>query len=177
MKKIILAAAAVAALFVTACKTKTETTMKTTDSTAIILAKNKQTALNSDLAFSKGDIDAAYKDYATDFVEYGDGSSKPHKNIDSLKIDNKAFLVAFPDYKGEKLHAVAEGDTVMITGIWSGTFKKDYRKMKATGKVFKSPDVDIFTFNKDGKITSHSNIQSYILALYQLGVPMPVKKK
>jgi hypothetical protein len=49
--------------------------------------------------------------------------------------------------------------------------------MKATGKVFKSPDVDIFTFNKDGKITSHSNIQSYILALYQLGVPMPVKKK
>jgi outer membrane murein-binding lipoprotein Lpp len=177
MKKIIFGAAAVAVLFLSACNSKTGTTAKTDDSTATTLAKNKQTALNSDLAFNKGDIDAAYKDYAADFVEYGDGTSKPRKNIDSLKIDNKAFLVAFPDAKGEKLHAVAEGDTVMITGVWTGTFKKDYRKMKATGKSFKSPDVDIFTFNKDGKITSHSNIQSYILALYQLGVPMPAKKK
>ncbi|MDB5004157.1 MAG: hypothetical protein JWQ34_2382 [Mucilaginibacter sp.] len=177
MKKIILGAAAVAALFLSACNSKTGTTAKTGDSTATTLAKNKQTALNSDLAFNKGDVDGAFKDYATDFVEYGEGSSKPIKNVDSLKINLKQFFASFPDFKGEKLHAVAEGDTVIITGIWGGTFKNQFMKMKATGKSFKSPDVDIFTFNKDGKITSHSSIQSNISAMYQLGVPLTTKKK
>jgi predicted ester cyclase len=89
----------------------------------------------------------------------------------------KSFLTAFPDFKGEKLHAFAEGDSVIVTGIWSGTFKGTYMKMKPTGKTYNAPDVDIFTFNKDGKITSHSSVQSEATFLYQLGVPMPQKKK
>ncbi len=176
MKKLIFGVA-IAALFLSACNNKSATTSSAADSAAMMTAKNKQTALNSEIAFSKGDVAAAFKDYSSDFVEYGDGTSKPKKNQDSLKIETKEFFAAFPDFKGDKIHAVAEGDTVMISGIWTGTFKKEYMKMKATGKSFKVPDVDIYTFNKAGKITSHSDIQSEATFLYQLGVPMPPKKK
>lgn len=176
MKRIITCAA-IAALFLVACKNKSATTAPTGDSTATRMEHNKQAALNFDLAFTKGDVDGSFKDCATDFVDYGNGAMKPMKNIDSMKMDGKQFLAAFPDFKADDMHAVASGDTVVVTGVWSGTFKKDYRKMKATGKSFKMPDADIFVFNKDGKIASHANVQSYIYALYQLDVPMPPKKK
>ncbi|MDB5157455.1 MAG: hypothetical protein JWR50_2162 [Mucilaginibacter sp.] len=176
MKKIITCAA-IAALFLTACKNKSATTAPTGDSTAMMLERNKQAALNSDIAYIKGDFNESFKDYAKDFIEYGNGAQKPMKNIDSMKMDGKQLLIGFPDFKVEDLHAVASGDTVIVTGVWSGTFKKDYRKMKATNKSFKMPDADIFVFNKDGKIASHANVQSYLYALYQLDVPMPPKKK
>jgi predicted ester cyclase len=168
---------AIAAFFLSACNNKSETTAKTGDSTATILTRNKQAALNANTAFTKGDIDGSVKDYASDFVEYGSGESKPQKNLDSIKISTKSFLKAFPDFKGEDMHAVAEGDSVIITAKWSGTFKSDYMKMKANGKSFKVNDVDIFTFNKDGKITSHSSIQGVATFLNALDLPMIPKKK
>jgi predicted ester cyclase len=176
MKKLI-PCVAIAALFLSACSTKSTTIASAADSVAMKTAKNKEAALNSNLAFIKGDVDAAFKDYSSDFVDYGDGSSKPMKNIDSMKMNNKAFLAAFPDLKVENMHAVGSGDTVIVTGTWSGTFKKEYMKIKPTNKSYKVPDADIFTFNKDGKITSHSNIQSLATYFYQLDIPMPAKKK
>lgn len=176
MKKIIFSAA-IAAVFLSACNQKAETTVKTVDSTATLLERNKQVALNSDLAFNKHDVEASIKDYSADFVEYGSSGSKPMKNIDSIKTGLKDFFNAFPDFKGDDLHAIASGDTVMISGVWTGTFKNEFMKIKPTGKTFKAPDVDIFIFNKDGKIKSHSNIQSNATFFYQLGIPMPPKKK
>lgn len=175
MKKIIFSAAIVA-LFLSACNQKAETTVKTVDSTTTLLGRNKQTALNSNLAFNSHDIEAAVKDYAADFVEYGSGSGKPMKSLDSIKMNLKSFFEAFPDFKGDQFHAFASGDTVIITGLWTGTFKKEYMKIKPTDKSFKAPDVDIFVFNKEGKIASHSNIQSEATFFYQLGIPMPPKK-
>jgi predicted ester cyclase len=176
MKKTILGAAVVV-LFLSACNQKTETTVKTVDSAAMLLERNKQVALNSDIAFNKHDVEASIKDYSADFVEYGSGTGKPMKNLDSIKTGAKDFLTAFPDFKGEDLQAFASGDTVVITGTWSGTFKSEFMKIKPTGKVFKAPDADIFTFNKEGKITSHKNIQSNATFFYQLDIPMPPKKK
>jgi len=40
--------------------------------------------------------------------------------------------------------------------------------MKTKGKSFKVRDVDIFTFNSDGKITEHRNVQSFETMLNQL---------
>lgn len=176
MKKIIFYVA-IATLFLSACDQKKETVVKTVDSTASLLERNKQVALNSDLAFNKHDIGASIKDYATGFVEYGNGEGKAMKNIDSIKTGLKDFFNAFPDFKGDDLRAIASGDTVIITGVWTGTFKSEFMKIKPTGKSFKAPDADIFTFNKDGKITSHHNIQSNATFFAQLGIPMPSKKK
>jgi predicted ester cyclase len=84
----------------------------------------------------------------------------------------KGWLDAFPDYKGENLMAIADGDKVAVLRDWSGTFKKDFMGMKATGKIFKAKDVDIFTFNDAGKITKHRSVQSMTTLMQQLGVPM-----
>jgi predicted ester cyclase len=175
MKKNIISAA-VACLFFAACNSNSSTMAKGSDSNSATLTKNKQTALNNIHAYVKKDLDGAFKDYTTDFVDYGNGEMRPMKNQDSMKMDLKNFFVAFPDYKAENLKAVAEGNTVIVTADWSGTFKNEYNKVKPTGKSFKAKDADIFTFNDAGKITSHKTIQSITAIFYQLGIPMSVLK-
>ena len=140
------------------------TTTNAVDSVAMakeaMLAKNKATALASVQGFNSRNVDDVLKDAAADLTDYGDGSGKPMKNMDSLKADLKAFINAFPDLKVETSVVLADGNHVAVFETWSGTFKADMMKMKATGKSFKLNDVDLFTFNDAGKITEHRNIQS-----------------
>lgn len=94
-----------------------------------------------------------------DAVDYGDGTTDPIKSPDSIKARMKIFFTAFPDFKGSDLKYFADGDQVVVLGEYTGTFKNDLGKMKATGKSFKFKDADIFTLNDEGKITSHRFIQ------------------
>jgi predicted ester cyclase len=176
MKKLILCMA-IASCFLAACNNKASVTTGGSDSTAAYLKMIKHVALSSDSAMTKRDGDAAVKDYAAGFTEYGNGESKPVTNMDTIKAGNKSFFEAFPDFTGENMKAVADDSTVIITGTWSGTFTKEYMKIKPTNKAFKVVDDDIFTFNKAGKITSHKSIQSLATFFTQLGIPMPPKKK
>jgi predicted ester cyclase len=175
MRRIIIGMA-ILACFLSACNSKTGSTVSGSDSTAVSTARNKQAALNSEEALIKKDVELMFKDCAPDFVDYGNGESKPIKNQDSIKTGLKSFLAAFPDFKGENLQAVAQGDTVVVTGLWSGTFKNAFMGMKPTQKSFKTLDADIFSFNKEGKMTSHRSIQSEATYFSQLGIPMPAKK-
>jgi predicted ester cyclase len=166
----------VSVCLLSACESKTTgSAVSGSDSTKTVLVRNKQVALNSDEGFNKKDVETIVKDYAPDFTEYGNGEYKPQKNIDSIKINLKGFLAAFPDFKGVNLQAVAQGDTVIVTGSWSGTFKNGYMGVKPTQKSFKAAEADIFSFNKDGKITSHRSIQSETTYFLQLGIPISKK--
>ena len=69
------------------------------------------------------------------------------------------FFNSFPDNKGSDLKYFADGDHVVVLGEYSGTFKKDFNKMKATNKSFKYNDADVFTLTDNGKISSHRYIQ------------------
>jgi predicted ester cyclase len=175
MRKLITGMAIVACFFA-ACKGNSgSATTNGSDSTATALKKNKQTALNSDMGYNNKSADAVCKDYAPDFIDYGSGEYPPSKNLDSIKAETKSFIAAYPDIKGENLVAVADSNTVIVTGTWSGTFKGEFMKIKPTGKLFKVSDADIFTFNKDGKIASHRSIQSLTTIFTQLGIPLPKK--
>ena len=88
-----------------------------------------------------------------------------------MKIDMKNFMFAFPDFKVEDLVAYADSSSVVVLGNWSGTFRGEYMNMSPTNKSYKSPDADIYTFNKDGKITSHKSIQSDATFTSQLSIP------
>jgi len=168
---------AITALFLQACtQNKSAGSTSVVDSAAIKTNINKATALASIEGFSKHDVDMIYKDCAPDFTDYGNGAMPPVSNMDTLKTNMKGFLEAMPDFKAENISAVASGDTVVIIANWSGTFKKEYMGMKPTNKSFKAPDVDVFTFNKDGKISSHRSIQGEPTFFYQLGIPMPETK-
>ena len=173
-------------LFMVACNSdkKDESTNKTesasadnkdaSTSAASKAEKNRQTALASVMAFNTHDVDAIMKDATADAVDYGDGSGAPMKNGDSVKGMIKAWVASFPDVKGENLEAFsnADGSKVIVVGVWSGTFKNDLMGMKATGKSYKVWDGDLFTFNDEGKITSHRGIQSGATPMMQVGAKM-----
>ena len=144
-----------------------------TDTTASMAAKNRQTALAVNLAVNRHDADGAVKDCTPDCVDYTDGSMKPAKGVDSVKAGLKQFFAVFPDVKGENFVAAVQGDTVIITGDWTGTFKGDLGPIKATGKPFKVADADIYVFNKQGKIISHRSVQSMGTYLASAGAAMP----
>lgn len=176
MNKLLLSAVVIS--FMTACEQKSDNTSSSTDndSSAVSSAssaeqmeeKNKETALASVRAVGSGKIDEGFAHVATDALEYGDGSGPAIKGKDSAIAMIKGFVTAFPDYKGENLEAVADGDKVFVYGDWSGTFKKDYNGMKPTGKSFKVKDVDIFTFNDKGEITEHRSVQSWETMMAQV---------
>jgi predicted ester cyclase len=167
MKKIILSLLTTSLLIV-ACNNdkKTETTdnkNSMSSATESKAEKNKQTALASVMAINAHDADAVLKDAAPDGMDLGDGSMPPTKGLDSIKAGLKGFFAAFPDLKGEDFEALsnADGSKVIVLGAWSATFKGDFMGMKATGKSYsKIKDADVFTFDENGKITSHGNIQS-----------------
>jgi hypothetical protein len=170
--------AAIAVCFFTACKSNSGSPA-TSDSTAAALKRNKQTALNAVIALSKRDVDGFLKDCTADYADLGDGSNKPITNKDTLKAALKDFLTTFPDFTGKNFVALADSNTVIITGEWSGTFKgangADW-STKPNGRSFKIPEAYIFTFDKTGKITLRRSIQSSAALSYQLGLLVPAKK-
>ena len=137
--------------------------------------RNKKVVMESMDAMNAHNPDNVLKNVTADGVDYGDGTMPPVKSIDSVKAGMNAFLAAFPDYKGSDLKAVSDGDQVMVYGEWTGTFKNDFMGMKATNKSFKVHDVDIFTVNDDGKITSHRNVTPWSAIMMQVGAKMPSK--
>lgn len=134
--------------------------------------QNKKTAMASIEGVNAHNVDQILKDAAADITDYGDGSMKPAKSIDSLKAGITQWFAAYPDVKGENIKAVADGDWVMIWADWSATWKGDFMGQKATGKSYKINDIDIFKFNDEGKITEHHNIQSWLPVAMQIGMKM-----
>jgi predicted ester cyclase len=134
-----------------------------------VLDKNKATALASVEAFSSGKLDEAFKDVAPDAVDYGDGTMAPVKSKDSILRMVKTFLAAFPDYKGQNFLVIGDGNHVAVFGDYSGTFKNAMMGMKPTGKSFKLKDVDLFTFNAEGKITEHRSVQAGSTMMLMVG--------
>lgn len=182
MKQLLLPAFA-ATLFFTSCSneaaqvnaTATDSATKTEigNSAEDKEERNKKAALGSVAGINAHDVDAVVKDAAPDMIDYYDGSGPPMKGVDSIKIGLGHFLASIPDIKGENIEAFADGNTVIVTGDWSGTFKKDMMGIKATNRSFKIRDADVFTFNDEGKITSHRGIQSGIVWMTQVGAKMP----
>jgi predicted ester cyclase len=176
MKRFLIAAAALAC-FSTACNTSTTSTNATTTDTSRRgggphFTEMKQAALDATEAVNNHDADALFKDAAPDFTDYGDGNMAPVQGVDSGKAFFKQFVTAFPDIKGENLMAVAEGNHVAVFGDWSGTFKGEAMGMKPTGKSFKVKDVDVYTFNDEGKLTEHRGVQSMETIMSQVGAKM-----
>ena len=111
------------------------------------------------------------KDWDAKSLDYGDGSDKPMP-LDSVKSMMSTWFTAFPDFKGENLQYVAEGDMVMVYGDYSGTWKADLMGQKPTGKQFKMHDADVYKLNADGKIIEHRNVQPFSAIAQQVGMKM-----
>ena len=147
---------------------KKDSTATKTESKA---EKNKKTAMASMEGINAHDVNKVVKEGAANFVEYQDGSMPPG-NLDTSKSVLTMMFNCFPDMKGENQVFIADGDQVAIISDWTMTFKNDMGPIKATGKTAKFKDVDIFTFDDNGKITSHRSIYPSAGIMMQVGVDM-----
>src|SRR5688572_8488944 len=137
--------------------------------------RNKKIIKEAMAALNDHNIEKVASMMSADAVDYGDGSGRSVKGVDSIKANMTAMMTSFPDFKGSDLKFFADGNHVVVIGEFSGTFKKDMGKYKATGKEFKFPDADIFTLNDEGKITSHRYIQPDATLFNQVGIKQPKK--
>jgi steroid delta-isomerase-like uncharacterized protein len=121
--------------------------------------RNKKIVKDAMDALNNHNIEKLVGMMSDDAVDYGDGMGRSVKGKDSIRNNMMMFFNAFPDFKGSETRFFADGDHVVVLAEYSGTFKKDLGKMKATNKSFKFPDADVFTLTEDGKISSHRSIQ------------------
>lgn len=144
------------------------------DSLAAKLERNKAVIMRAERGIETKDVNLVMKDCAPGYIEYGDGQGKPVTDIDSIKKAFHEAMDAF-DIKGSDLQAFASGGTVVVTGTWSGTFRKPFMGVQPNGKSFRFQDADIFVLNDEGKILSHRATQTSSELLKQLGLLQPVK--
>jgi steroid delta-isomerase-like uncharacterized protein len=121
--------------------------------------RNKKIVKDAMAALNDHSIEKMVAFMSDDAVDYGDGMGHSVKGKDSIRANMMSFFNSFPDFKGSELRYFADGDHVVVLGEYSGTFRKDFGKMKATNKSFKFPDADVFTLNDNGQISSHRYIQ------------------
>jgi hypothetical protein len=79
MYKQIIGIVLIAACFLLSCSGNKTPGANGSDSSAIVLQRNKQTALTSKLAFLKNDLNTVFKNCAPGFQDYGSGTAKPEK--------------------------------------------------------------------------------------------------
>ena len=141
--------------------------------------RNKDIVKESFEAMEKGDVNGVMKNAAPDFRDYGDGSMGS-MGLDSSRAMMTEWLGSLSDYKIENEEYYADGNKVLVYADYSGSWTKDMMGMKATGKAFKTKDIDIFTLNDEGKITEHRNVQNWgaVMGMQPPGqAPAEEKKK
>lgn len=73
-----------------------------------------------------------------------------------------------PDWKCTVKKIVAEGDEVWVYGTYSGTLKKDWLGITASGQSYSIDAVDIFRI-QDGKLAEHWDVIDIYGLFKQLG--------
>jgi hypothetical protein len=124
------------------------------------LDKNKETALKTFHALSKGNLDASSFATISGSSKSTGAASKEIEGKQSMKEKMQQLLLLTNDYKAENIKVFADGDYVFIMADWTGSFKKDFMGNNAVVNSFRIPDVDIFRFSKNGEIIEHRGIQS-----------------
>ena len=166
-------------MLLNSCNQSGTTSSAGTDSTKTGSAQtkeehNKQVALTSTKALPNWDFDKIFTETDPNVIDYNDGTMPPVKGLDSIKYYMQRgldeFKAAFPDFKVDDLVATASGNNVMVWGIYSATWKKDYMGQKATGKSFKLPGVDYFVFSPEGKVVEHRSTSHNAEMAKQVGM-------
>lgn len=75
----------------------------------------------------------------------------------SVKSYFGMLFSAFPDWKGEVEHIIAEGDRVIMVVNWSGTHQGEFMGVKPTGKRVTTRTADVMRI-QDGKVAEHWDV-------------------
>ena len=131
--------------------------------------QNEQTAMLSIQAFNSHNVNEILKNWDSSAIDYGDGTGRPIAGIDSIRYIYSMVFKAIPNIKVDSLKTLTDnGEHIIVTGEWSGSFKNDSLGLKETKISFWNGD--FFTFNERGKIIQHKSIQSHLAKLAQMGL-------
>ncbi len=134
-------------------------------------AKNTETVKAWLSSFEKKD-DKAYTAPLADDITHAD-YTRPEdvKGKDAAKKAFGELLKTFPDVKMTPTNIVAIGEHVIVEVEMSGTMKGDLGSVKSSGKAGTAHLVDVFRFNKDGKIAWAGRWGSRLEFANAFGVP------
>jgi steroid delta-isomerase-like uncharacterized protein len=133
-------------------------------------SKNVRTVLDQYEAFNARDLNKAVG-AALDSVPWEDhGRGLTTKTREDLKGSLQSWIDGFSDGKITEPKAIDAGDTVIVEFIARGTNDGPMGPAPATGKRVSLPMLDIFHFDKDGKITSGASYYDMFSLLVQMGL-------
>ncbi|HYV93557.1 MAG TPA: ester cyclase [Chitinophagales bacterium] len=116
-------------------------------------------------------LDAAGKYIAPGFVNHGipNATTGP----DGFKEIVKQFTDGFPDMHVYQESLIAEGDTVVTRGYWTGTHKGNFMGIPGTGKQVRADYIDVWKIQND-KATENWVQMDMVGVMQQLGaMPAP----
>jgi steroid delta-isomerase-like uncharacterized protein len=119
----------------------------TSESEAVTLARR---LINE--VWSQGDLDAIDELVAEDYVDYYEGAENVHGR-DELKDYVSGLRESFPDFGKEIKEIVADGDSVALRFMATGTHEGVYEGIEPTGDPMSFAG-SIFFHIEDGEITA-----------------------
>ena len=124
-------------------------------------------------AWNSGNFEKAYSYFAEDYVFEAVASGETAKGKGQLKALMNDLLQAFPDLKFEGKGAFVSGNKIAGEYVLSGTQKKEFHGMPATGKSFALRCCSILEF-EGGLFTRETAYWDTATMLRQLGhIPSP----
>lgn len=125
-------------------------------------------------AFNAHDLEALARDAAPDIEATAPGDIKL-KGPQALKEFNDNFIKAFPDARVEATKIHAQGATVIVEGIFTGThdgtLKTPMGDVPATGRKIKGEFIQVFEVDR-GLIKRNNLIYDQVQLMTQLGLAL-----
>ena len=118
-----------------------------------VLERNKNLVRQmNDVVWNKGDLNRMDEFFSTDFVRYFLPGGSELRGIDSLREHERQLREAFPDWREEIRHIVAEGDLVVIHFVSTGTNLGSWLGNLPTGRKIMINEMSILRI-ENGKVT------------------------
>jgi steroid delta-isomerase-like uncharacterized protein len=122
--------------------------------------------------FSRGDLDAVDVYLSEDFVNH-DPPFGVGPDRDGMRAAGGSFRAAFPDWRSELHHLVAEGDLVAEHFTARGTHRGEVMGIPPTGRQIALAGINLFRV-RDGRIVERWGRLDDLRFLQQLGVVPPI---
>ena len=114
-----------------------------------------------------GEVDAFMELVADDFVDHEEFPGLPETK-EGVRQFFELMRVAFPDFRIEPQHIVAEGDLVAVYMTMTGTHQGDFMGIRPSGRRMEVPGMDLVRI-RDGKAVEHWGVTDNLAMMQQLG--------
>jgi steroid delta-isomerase-like uncharacterized protein len=134
--------------------------------------------------FNRHDLTAPDWIYAPGFVQHNErvAAAARAQNltpVEGVKHFFTGFFRAFPDYRVEIEHIMAEGDKVFLVCNWFGTHRAEFMGVPATGMPVRVRTAEVLRI-QDGRIAEHWDVEDQLEMLLTLGTlvkPRPATRE